>query len=310
MAYLAPTPLLVRLMSRFSASPHFASTTVFLAASLWGLYWMPLRWLGDHGLQGLMPVVIFNLPAFLVLGLVMAWRWRLTQQTLARAFWIGLFSGLGMACYAAGLILAPVVRATMLFYLTPVWGTLIAIFWLRHHAGVSRWLAIVAGFAGLALLVAGGQGEIVPLGIGDALGLASGLLWAIAATLILCQPQIPVISTAFFQFAFAVIGAACFSWALGAPASFADLRHTLSPGIIAVSLTFMATILGIFWAQKRLSAGRTGLLMMSEVVVAVGTASWFLPEERLDPLAWLGAALIVGACLVEVLSDPLEELPA
>jgi drug/metabolite transporter (DMT)-like permease len=60
----------------------------------------------------------------------------------------------------------------------------------------------------------------------------------------------------------------------------------------------------IFWAQKFLYPGRVALLMMTEVMVATLTASLFLPNEAMGVIEWIGATLIVGACLVEVLEQP------
>jgi len=62
----------------------------------------------------------------------------------------------------------------------------------------------------------------------------------------------------------------------------------------------------LFWVQKFLFPGRVGLLMMSEVLTAVLTASLFLPEERLSAIEWAGAVLIIGACLFEVFLTPHE----
>ena len=69
-------------------------------------------------------------------------------------------------------------------------------------------------------------------------------------------------------------------------------------------LAFLLAVCLLFWAQKFLFPGRVGLLMMSEVLTAVITASVFRPEERMSAIEWSGAALIIGACLVEVFVTP------
>ena len=51
-------------------TPGFASAAVFLSASLWGLYWIPLRHLEDQGVGGGWAVALLNLPAAIVLALV------------------------------------------------------------------------------------------------------------------------------------------------------------------------------------------------------------------------------------------------
>jgi drug/metabolite transporter (DMT)-like permease len=44
--------------------------------------------------------------------------------------------------------------------------------------------------------------------------------------------------------------------------------------------------------------------MMTEVIVATLTASLLLPEEAMGMLEWIGACLIVGACVVEIFEEP------
>jgi len=43
---------------------------------------------------------------------------------------------------------------------------------------------------------------------------------------------------------------------------------------------------------------------MTEVIVATLTASLMLPEEAMGMLEWVGACLIVGACVVEIFEAP------
>ncbi len=62
----------------------------------------------------------------------------------------------------------------------------------------------------------------------------------------------------------------------------------------------LATIYAIFHFIGMLSPGRSGLLMMTEVVVAVFSAAILIPEEALSFWEWIGAAMIIGAGVIEV----------
>ncbi|HUF57228.1 MAG TPA: DMT family transporter [Thermohalobaculum sp.] len=279
------------------------SAVLFLAASVWGIYWLPLRWMEAAGLEGAWAVGIFNLLPVPVLAgwIVLSGQahgpWRIAVA-------VGLLSGGGMGCYALGLVYSGVVRATMLFYLTPVWGTLIGILWLGERVDWSRWSAIGLGLAGLALLLSGGDGVAMPLNAGDALALASGVLWAGAAAVIRANPGQPLAAMTMHQFLFAGLTGLGFAvLALGSltPSGGAVLRSLPVAALGSVGM-IMPSVLAIFWAQRRVYPGRAGLLMMSEAMVAVVSATLLLPEEIMAPLQWLGAMLIVGACLVEVLA--------
>ena len=84
-----------------------------------------------------------------------------------------------------------------------------------------------------------------------------------------------------------------------------ELLVQVGPASVAISIgLILPSILIIFWAQKFLYPGRVALLMMTEVMVAALTASLFLPNEAMGVIEWIGATLIVGACLVEVLEQP------
>ena len=286
----------------FTALRPSPSLAIFVAASVWGIYWLPLRWMESQGLEGAWAVAFFNLLPVPVLAV---WIWRRQSPGLWRvALLVGLLSGSGMGCYALGLVYSTVVRATMLFYLTPVWGTLLGLLWLGERVEWSRWTAIALGLAGLALLLSGGDGAGLPLNAGDGLALLSGLLWAGAATVIRANPAGPVAAMTMCQFLFAGLTALAFALlALENPAAPAAGAFGASLPIALVGSIgmIMPSVLAIFWAQRRVYPGRGGLLMMSEVVVAVLSATLLLPEEIMAPLQWVGAAMIVGACLVEVL---------
>ena len=287
-------------------STGFASLVMFVSASLWGLYWMPLRYLEGLGIEGAWAIAVLNIPAAVVLGIVTLVRWSGHRGFLLQSAAIGVFTGAALALYGSGLIHSSVVRATLLFYLVPVWATLIGIFWLGEKAAWQRWAAIAAGLVGLLLLLSGGGS--VPLNIGDLFAILSGMVWAMGAAMIVRFERVPVPGMVTVQFVCTSVIAVL----LGATTATASIQPpetgvliSAAPSTIAISvLIFLPAVSVIFWAQKFLFPGRAGLLMMSEVLMAVLSASLLIPEERMSALEWCGAALIVAACLAEVLLTP------
>ena len=282
-------------------STGLASAILFTSATAWGLYWVPLRYLETRGLDGSWAIAALNAPASVVLLVVVLLHLGRYRGQWGRTLAIGLCTGAAMALYAAGLVHSSVVRATLLFYLTPVWATLIGIFWLGERAGLTRWAAIVAGLVGLGALVSGGGS--VPLNIGDAYALASGMFWAMGAAMIVRYDTVPVPGMTMLLFAVtSLIALALGAVIHDAPVPDWSAITGAAPVAVPVSiLAFLPAVCIIFWAQKFVFPGRGGLLMMSEVMTAVISASLFLPEEQMSLIQWGGAALIIGACLVEVL---------
>lgn len=292
--------------------PLFPSAVIFVAASVWGAYWIPLRGLEASGFAAGWAVTLFNAIPLLVLVPWLALQGPGGRTKLGACCLVGFAVGGGMAFYAMGLILSGVVRATMLFYLTPIWSTLIGAMWLDERIGWQRWTAIAVALTGMALLLSGGSAGSVPLNIGDAFALLSGVMWAFGVAAIRKWTDLPLVSMTLFQFVFAAGVAAVVAAAMLGPPQVvqADLGEALAIAGIGSVGFIMPSVLAIFWASKRLFPGRVGLLMMSEPMVAVISAWILLPGERLDALEWLGAALIVSACLLEIRSTRQEEQAA
>lgn len=279
------------------SNQSLASFILIAAPALWGVYWVPLLWLESHDISGIMAVALLNLAPAVVL-LALAFRSRTSGPAMMQALWVGAIAGLGFGLYSAGIVYGSVVRATLLFYLTPVWSTLIGMAVLKERAGPRRWIAIATGLGGVGLLVS--SGPQAALNIGDGFALVSGLMWAIAAVGIRKSPSLPLTGLTGAQFAsttgLAVLIAATFGADFPAPAQITDV---LTPTLLVGLGIMVPSVAAIFWAQKRVSPGRAGLFMMSEVLVAVLTASLFLPEERLNGLQGIGAILIVSTFFIE-----------
>lgn len=294
-------------MNLHSPSANFASMSVLIGAAIWGVYWIPLRYLEDMGISGAWPVALLNVAPILVFAGWSLSNWQKHKVHFQAAFVIGLLTGLAFALYGLGLIYTSVMRATLLYYLTPIWATLIGIFWLGERATWQRTIAIVGGLFGLSILVSGGSAT--DLNVGDLFAFMSGVLWAFGAAMIKRLPTVPIPTMAGLQSFFVATGAIAFGYMAGNQSMLTMAQIEASIGVaVGVSvLMIVPSALLLIWAQKFLSPGRVGLLMMSEVLVAAFTASWLLPGERMNAWEWLGAVLIVGACLIEILFTPLEQ---
>ena len=286
-------------------SNRFASLAVLIAAGIWGLYWIPLRYLAGLGVREDWAVALINIPAAFVALALFLWQFRSQLPHLRRGALIGVFMGLTVALFTIGLVLSSVVRVTLLFYLAPIWSTLIGSYWLKEEVTRGRWIAIAIGLLGLGFLVSQGGGQ-VPLNIGDALGFLSGITWAVGGAMIKRYGEVPMPTLLLFQFCLASVFALLFGalWGQGSGPSLALLQQ-VAPASTVISIgIILPSILIIFWAQKFLFPGRVALLMMTEVIVATLTASLLLPEEAMGILEWIGACLIVGACVVEIFEEP------
>ena len=57
--------------------------------------------------------------------------------------------GAAFTFYANGLVQTSVIRATLLFYLSPIWSTIIGIIWLNERLTIARVISIIVALIGL-----------------------------------------------------------------------------------------------------------------------------------------------------------------
>ena len=291
-------------MRSYHPSTGVASAVTVVAAAAWGLLWLPIHVYEGQGIHGVWTLVTMNLVACVAMMLVVAVTWRAQCGHMRAALRIGLITGLGLSLYGLGLVHTSVIRATLLFYLTPVWATLIGVVILKERATWQRWAAIALGLIGLVALVGGN--DTTPLNKGDLVALLSGVFWAIGAVFIAREGAIPVsgmVTVQFAAFAVFVILIGALLGPIAPPGQAAWVTALPMLGVIAV-IALVPGVALLFWAQQFLSPGRVGILMMSEVVVAVISATILLPEERMSLLQWGGAILILAAGIVEFIPSP------
>ena len=286
------------------------SILAFSAAAFWGLYWLPLRKIEEAGIPAAWSTLaIYLAPLIFLLPLCIVRRHSLRKHWKSLSI-LGLVIGAALACYAIAFLHTTVLRTVLLFYSTPVWSTLLGIAFLNEKNNFRRWAAIAVGFIGLVLMLntaetAGSTG----FGFGDAIALLSGLCWGAGTVLIRKSPQIDSIDIVPAQYLFAVLISLAFimfsadtanrtipsldAWLIAAP-------YILGFYIVII----LPTIFICLRAAQKLSPGRIGILMMSEVLVA-GITAPLLVGETLSGREWLAAALIILAGVIEVTS-PVE----
>jgi drug/metabolite transporter (DMT)-like permease len=280
------------------------SILTFIAAAFWGLYWWPLRQIEAGGIvAGWSVVAVYLIPLVAILPAVFFYRSTMREHWRSLIF-IGMAAGTGLACYATAFLYTSIVRTVLLFYMMPVWATLMAIVFLKEKNSPRRWLAMLTGFAGLTLMLSATAGSDVamPFNIGDLIALISGIAWGAGTVLIRRTPDIAPLSILPGQYFFAVLVAVFFLLTLSADQTVPDTAAWLKamPYLIGFYvLIVLPTLYICARAAQVLSPGRVGILMMSEVLVA-GISAPLIAGETLSGAELLAAALIILAGVVEV----------
>jgi len=121
----------------------------------------------------------FAVPTFLLLPLAI-YRWRCIKAGGFDLQVTTLLSGIALLFYTLAFLYTDVVRAMLLYYLTPVWSTLLAAVILGEIITWQRVIAIILAATGMLVIFGLGLNFPVPKNLGDWMGVFSGIVWAIA----------------------------------------------------------------------------------------------------------------------------------
>ncbi|MEZ5830925.1 MAG: DMT family transporter [Dongiaceae bacterium] len=288
-----------------------ASFAVALCGAVWGVYWLPLRYLDQLGLSGGWATFAFFLvclPPGLALGFAARAQ---IKAHMATFLWLALLNGLTFILYSNAYGITTVFNTLFLFYLSPIWSIVIARLWLGERTGAARIGCVIMGLAGLVLMLSADGGWPVPRNLGDWMALTSGITWAIVSVKIRNSAEFGVMANS----------AAFFLGGIGLSLLFAVLLDGAAPPaaasvhdawrlVLAVGwLLWLPSQFLLFWGVRRISPVRTGILLMTELISGVVTAALLSG----DPFTWrqgIGGALIVAAGLGDILSSRNQPTPA
>lgn len=272
---------------------------LLIGGIFWGLYWIPLKKVETAGLSGAAPSTLVFAAAFVLCLPLLFWRWRSLQRRRADLTIAGLLAGASIGLFTAALAETEIVRAILLFYLTPVWSTVLGIVVLGHAVTRARLATLAIGLVGLCVVLGFEGGLPVPRNIGDVMALAAGVSWSLVSLKLYQMETVPVpdLIVAF------VAGCAVFTGALFLLSGAALGQGAVAlaaPWIISTALYIVPTLAMTLWPATLLTPARAGLLLMTEVVAGVVSAA-FLSGEPFGIREAVGGLLIAAALLSEMI---------
>ena len=285
-------------------SDKILSLIIVVSSCAWGLYWLPLRSIEQSGIVGSWSIVLVNACPLLILVPLIFFNLGKLKKYPKPIFFAGIMIGAAFTFYANGLVQTSVIRATLLFYLSPIWSTIIGIIWLNERLTIARVISIIVALIGLILLLYDFRNqETVMLNFGDFSSILSGLFWALGASILKKWSKLPIIPlTAIVYFSTTSLSILLAIIVYKAPIpSLALIGQNIITAFIWSVIVLLPSFCIIFRISQILFPGRVGILMMSEVAVAVISAKILLPEEQMVILQWIGASAILLAGVVEII---------
>ena len=285
---------------------NLAKLACVSCAVVWGLFWIPLRALDNAGIQAGWATVVFAVIPLIVLSPLLVVRWRYLFASGWSLQITGIFMGICFMFYANAFFYTDVIRVLLLFYMTMVWGTLLARLWLKEPITVSRVVSILLGFSGMFVILSVEPGIPLPANPGDWMALISGLAWAFAAVLMKKEEKTNAwdLSVCYFLWA-SIIALAIMVLPFFGQASAPEWPAVFSvlPWFVPVVLLLLIpSTLALTWGAPLLSPGVTGVLFLTEISVAT-IAAEILTDEPFGIREITGVVLISLAGTAEFIAS-------
>ena len=275
----------------------------------YGLYWIPLRELERAGLPEVWPSLVFNLiPMILILPMI-AWRWPYIRRAPLHFHITGVVVGLSIVGYTNAFLYTDVVRVLILFYMTPVWGFLLARIILGDLITPIRWVSILLGIGGMLAIFGVDSGIPLPDNVGDWIALAAGMFWAIASLMMLMGKESPIDYALWFFLwngIAAILVTVVFLARSDLPVPDSVVFIEVLPWMIPLAAILLIPAgFAVIYGPTQLNPGIAGILFMVEIGVGTITAS-LLTDEPFGLRELLGVLMITSAALIEPLRDVVQ----
>ncbi len=225
-------------------------------------------------------------------------------------FWGAIAVGAAISLYGVSLSYTDVIRAVLLFYLAPVWSTIIECLFMGRRWNWRSFMALSLSFVGIIFIC---RGE-VPLegagAIGDWMALAAGMAWSVGTAAIFVRRDVslqPLVATS--MTAAVIVSGLC----VLTLSSLSSLARPIGLELIAVSVGFGAiyvfpVMTATLWGALRFPPATMSFVLTAEIVSGVGTAALVLGE----PFGWpegIGAVLIALGATTEVIGPNGRSVP-
>jgi len=299
--------------SGYTKTQTSGALAVVTGASLWGLFWIPLRYLDTLGVSALWALTFVMAAALLPALIMTVIRSELTDLRQRVTLRAGLVLGLATTLYFIALIYTDVIRVVFLFYLLPLWTTLSARVIYGEPISIVRLVIMFVALVGLWLLLSEGDGIPVPRSAGDWCAIASGMCWGISLSLLRADEN----SGAYSRTLVAIGSAMLFSllatlWfhlsnstipsQSSSDGGSSVQTQALLIALIAISFGALAlypAMLAQIWGASRIPAPTAALLTMSEIIVAILSAAILIGTD-LPPMAIVGGSIIIFALCLDI----------
>jgi drug/metabolite transporter (DMT)-like permease len=271
-------------------------------AVFWGLSWFGYRGLHQMGMSGMSAGVASSIAAA-VFAFILGYQslrtgsWRAVPLSLLFLMMAG--SAISSLGFTWGVVHGEVMRVMLLFYLMPVWSSIMAHFILKERTNWAGWLGVSVGLIGAALMLYDPElGSPFPKSSAEWAGLVAGLGSAVLNISVRKTPQMAQDSRAFFlSLGGVILGLAWLPFEEGPHLPRVEVFGWAVLLVLLMGGLLLFTNRMYQFGMRYLSTHQAVVIFPFELVVGA-VSSWLLANEVMTLRAWLGGLLIIGAGLI------------
>lgn len=284
---------------------RLAVVVLFVSSIGWGFTWLPIKALNEMGLDNLHLIFITFLSGFIVLLPWLIKEFSEWRNNIGFMLMIALAGGFANTAFQSAIYYGDVIRVMILFYLLPVWSVLGGRVFLKEKIDRTRLWSVLICLSGAFVILDvwnlswKGVSWIDLLAIGAGMGLAgSNILFRFSQ-------GIPVMSKVSATF----IGCTVIMGVFILNAS--EIKTIPGNKAVAIAVAYGAVwitliSIGTQWAVTKLEAGRSSIILVTELVVAVVSVA-ILSNAELKPHELIGGVMVVSAALLEGARSEIKE---
>ena len=270
---------------------------MLVGASMWGVVWYPMRLLEAGGLQGLWLSLLLYGTALVV---ALPRTWRTFGEFRRNPSWVALLIGTAgwtNVAFILAVLEGNVLRVLLLFYLSPLWATLLAWAILRERIAPIGYLSLGLAMLGAVVMLWNSTlGAPWPAGRADWMALSSGVAFAVSIVATRKLQEVTVAAKLVCVWLGVVLVAGVMIAVFGVPLP--RVEPSIYAGAVALGVGGIVLMtLFVQYGVTHLPVHRSAVLALIELV-AGAISQQLLTDEIVTPREWAGGALIiVGAYL-------------
>jgi len=273
-----------------------ASLSLVFAATLWGVFWYPLRWLESQGVDGLWSALLIysGTCVYFIPHFKQSFN-EIKKRPLLMCL-LAVFAGWTNIAFFLAVINGEVVRVLLLFYMSPIWATLLAYFILKERLSFHNFIALLVALCGMLIMLWQSEMDYPwPKSSSDWLALTSGMAFAVTNVVMRMAQNISTRSKAIVGWYGVLVVSSILIVLMQVPLG------NVEQGTLLIAFGFGATMvivmtLAVAFGVTHLPVQQSAVILLFEVVVGAVSA-YVIIGETMMLREWIGGTLILATGL-------------